>query len=162
MPGNWKPFNYADYESGLFWLLVESQEVDIDADDDGRTVGRYTGEMTRAAVLAMVEEGDEGMPYFDPVDRENAQRIDQDCTVTHFAKVVAPALPASEPKKSKLVITPCRNCRQKPEIVRSGDEEYPFVLRHKPEDVCYHTYKLETYQRTEVECAKQWNEFNKG
>lgn len=41
----WKTFNYEDYESGLFWLLVEAPEVDIDADDDGRTVGRYTGKL---------------------------------------------------------------------------------------------------------------------
>lgn len=161
MATDWKPFNYAHYDCGLFWILVESQNINTETNDDGRTVGLYTEEVTRVVVLAMVEEGDRGMPYFDPIDYENTQVIDQDCTVTHFAKVVAPVLPASEVKKNKLVITPCRNCRQKPEIVRSGDEEYPFVLRHKPEDICYPTYKMETYQRTEVECAKQWNEFNK-
>lgn len=59
----WKTFNYEDYESGLFWLLVEAPEVDIDADDDGRTVGRYTGEVVRSAVLATVEQDHDGLPY---------------------------------------------------------------------------------------------------
>lgn len=60
-----------------------------------------------------------------------------------------------------MLITPCKNCRQKPEIVESGDAEYPFVLRHKAKDTCYPTFKLVTYQGSKAECARQWNEFNK-
>lgn len=60
-----------------------------------------------------------------------------------------------------MLIMPCKNCGQKPEIVETGDAEYPFVLRHKATDICYPTFKLETYQRSTAECAKQWNEFNK-
>lgn len=95
MATEWEPFDYSDFECGLFWLLVESPDVDIDADDDGTTVGRYTGEVIRYAVLAMVEEGDEGEPEFEPVDRENVGRLDWEVTVTHFAKVVAPSIPAN-------------------------------------------------------------------
>ena len=92
---DWEPFDYSDFESGLFWLLVESPDVYIDADDDGRTVGRYTGDVVRSSVLAMVEEGDEGMPYFYAVDSANFGRISDDDVVTHFADVVAPTIPAN-------------------------------------------------------------------
>ncbi|HHQ4473068.1 hypothetical protein ACW5W6_06930 [Aeromonas mytilicola] len=95
MATEWEPFDYSDFECGLFWLLVESPDVDIDADDDGTTVGCYTGEVIRSAVLAMVEEGDEGEPEFEPVDRANVGRLDWEVTVTHFAKVVAPSIPAN-------------------------------------------------------------------
>lgn len=96
MTTDWQKFDYSDYECGLFWLLIESPDVDIDADDDGTTVGRYTGDVVRSAVLAMVEEGDEGEPAFEPVDRENVGKIDWESTVTHFAKVVPPAIPETE------------------------------------------------------------------
>ncbi|ENM3072924.1 hypothetical protein [Pseudomonas aeruginosa] len=86
----WKTFNYEDYESGLFWLLVEAPEVDIDADDDGRTVGRYTGEVVRSAVLATVEQDHDGRPYFDAVDSVNFGRVPDDGVVTHYAEVKAP------------------------------------------------------------------------
>lgn len=90
MATDWKPFDYSDFESGLFWLLVESPDVDFD--EHG---GSFNGEVIRSAVLAMVEEGDEGVPEFEPVDRENVGRLDWECTVTHFANVVAPAIPAN-------------------------------------------------------------------
>ena len=92
---DWEPFDYSDFESGLFWLLVESPDVDIDIDNDGRTVGHYTGEVNRYVVLAMVEEGDYGMPEFEPAFRENVGKLDWECRVTHFANVVAPAIQAN-------------------------------------------------------------------
>lgn len=88
----WKSFNYEDYETGLFWLLVEAPDVDIDADDDGRTVGRYTGEIVQSTVLAMVEQDHDGMPYFDAVDPGNFGRVPDEGVVTHYAAVKAPSL----------------------------------------------------------------------
>lgn len=90
----WKAFNYEDYESGLFWLLVEAPDVDIDADDDGRTVGRYTGEFVRSAVLATVEQDHDGLPYFDAVDSVNFGRVPEDGVVTHYAEVKGPDFPS--------------------------------------------------------------------
>jgi hypothetical protein len=88
----WKPFNYENYETGLFWLLVETPEVDIDADDDGRTVGEYTGGVNQSAVLATVEQDHAGLPYFDAVDPSNFGRISDEDVVTHYAEVKAPGL----------------------------------------------------------------------
>jgi hypothetical protein len=86
----WKPFNYEDYESGLFWLLVEVPDVDVDAGDDGGTVGWYTGEVVLSAVLATVEQDHDGRPYFDAVDDVNFGRVPDDGVVTHYAEVKAP------------------------------------------------------------------------
>jgi hypothetical protein len=91
----WKPFSYEDYETGLFWLLVEAPDVDIDADDNGRTVGRYTGEVVQTTVLATVEQDHDGQPYFDAVDSANLGRIPDDGVVTHFAEVKAPGFLAN-------------------------------------------------------------------
>lgn len=44
-------------EDGLYWLLVEREEVDIDADDSGNTVGRPTGGSERLVTLGFVEFG---------------------------------------------------------------------------------------------------------
>jgi hypothetical protein len=93
--GEWQAFDHQDYECGIFWLLVESPEVDIDAGDDGNTVGRHTGEVVHAAVLAMVEEDADGHPYFDAIDPANFGRVADDDVVTHFAEVKAPAIPAN-------------------------------------------------------------------
>lgn len=93
--GEWQAFDHQDYECGLFWLLVESPDVDIDAGDDGQTVGRHSGEVVRSAVLAMVEEGGDGLPYFDAVDSINFGQVADDDVVTHFAEVKAPAIPAN-------------------------------------------------------------------
>ena len=86
----WQAFDYQDYECGLFWLLVESPEVDVDAGDDGQTVGRHTGEGVRSAVLAIVEDDGDGLPYFDAIDPVNFGRGAEDGVVTHFAEVKAP------------------------------------------------------------------------
>ncbi|MCP1304665.1 hypothetical protein BIS09_12555 [Halomonas sp. R1t8] len=91
----WQAFNHSDYECGLFWLLVESPDVDIDAGNDGSTTGRHTGEVVRSTVLAMVEEDADGHPYFDAIDSANFGRIADDDVVTHFAEVKAPAIPAN-------------------------------------------------------------------
>ncbi|HBP1341929.1 TPA: hypothetical protein L5T32_004273 [Pseudomonas aeruginosa] len=91
----WKSFNYEDYEPGLFWLLVEAPDVEIDADDEGRTVGRHTGGVVRMTVLATVEEDHDGLPYFDAVDPGNFGRIPDDGVVTHYAEVKAPGFLAN-------------------------------------------------------------------
>ena len=57
-------------------------------------------------------------------------------------------------------ISKCVNCNIVPEIVRSADIGYPYLLRHKLSVTCYPNYKLETYQRTEKECIDIWNNFN--
>lgn len=95
MNTEWEPFDYSNFETGLFWLLVELPDVDIDADDDGSTVGRDTGEVSRFTVLARVEEDHDGQPYFDAVDPANFGRVSDDSVVTHFANVAAPAIPAN-------------------------------------------------------------------
>ena len=43
----------------------------------------------------MVEEGDEGLPYFEAIDSANFGRIADDDVVTHFAEVKAPDIPAN-------------------------------------------------------------------
>lgn len=91
----WKTFSYEDYETGLYWLLVEAPGVDIDADDDGRTVGRYTDEVVQTTVLAFVEQDHDGLPYFDAVDPGNFGRIPDDGVVTHYAEVKAPGFLAN-------------------------------------------------------------------
>lgn len=57
--------------------------------------------------------------------------------------------------------SPCKNCRQVPEIIKTDDPEYPFVLRHKAKDLCYPKFKLESHQKTKKECVDEWNKFNK-
>ena len=57
-------------------------------------------------------------------------------------------------------ISKCVNCKETPEIVRSDDIEYPHLLRHKLNVICYPEYKLETYQLTKKECIDDWNSFN--
>lgn len=74
---DWKPFDYRNYESGLFWLLTEAP-----------------GDTVRAAVLAFVEEDHEGRPAFGPVDPQNFGEVWDGDVVTHFAEVIAPAIPA--------------------------------------------------------------------
>ena len=60
--------------------------------------------------------------------------------------------------------TRCRNCNQLPEVIELDNEPlcepYEFLLRHKAADSCAPDFKLETFQHTEFECIKDWNEFN--
>ncbi|MND12090.1 hypothetical protein D3C87_691950 [compost metagenome] len=90
---SWTVFDYTNAKQGIFWLLVKSQEIDVDVDNDGQLVGVDTGEIRTHAVLARVETDDEGHPQFFPVDQWQFGRIDETDHVTHFAEVAAPTLP---------------------------------------------------------------------
>ena len=57
-------------------------------------------------------------------------------------------------------ISKCVNCKVVPEIVKSDDMEYPYLLRHKLGVMCYPTYRIEIYQLTKKECIDDWNSFN--
>lgn len=88
----WKPFDYKNFECGLFWLRVETTEYDIDTGGDGRTSGEPTGEVSVTAVMARVEEDSDGSPYFEQVDEQYGKMIESD-RVTHVMRVSAPELP---------------------------------------------------------------------
>ena len=88
----WKPFDYKNFECGLFWLRVETPEYDIDTSDDGRTEGEPTGNVSVTAVLARVEEESDGSPYFEQVD-EIYGKVSESERVTHVMLVSAPELP---------------------------------------------------------------------
>ena len=59
----------------------------------------------------------------------------------------------------RLKASNCINCGERPAVLKSDDMEYPFMLRHVKED-CYHSFKLEVYHDTSLQCIKVWNEFN--
>lgn len=87
----WKPFNYTDYEEGLFWLLQMSPVHDCDLSQSGEMVGEPTGDTRISSVLAWVETGIDNVPLFSPVDPQNHGRIDNDGFITHFCEVTSPA-----------------------------------------------------------------------
>lgn len=89
---NWQQFDYQDFQEGLFWLVAETPDYDIDADDCGRAAGTPTGETVRAVVLAEVSRDHDGYPYFDRVGFEQG-RLGEDSVITHYAELTAPALP---------------------------------------------------------------------
>ena len=57
-------------------------------------------------------------------------------------------------------INKCVNCGSLPEIIKSDDPEYKLLLRHKISNLCYPSYKLDSYQMTKAKCISTWNEFN--
>lgn len=97
---NWQPFDYRNFESGMFWLITETAEIDVDAGIDGSPVGHDTGATVRKPVLSWVEREPDGSPWFTPVEYDNHGYVTDDAVVTHFAPVIPPALPGQEPTMS--------------------------------------------------------------
>ena len=76
------------------------------------------------------------------------------CIVTNVKHIVTP-------KRAYIKkISRCVNCKTKPIITNSTDNEYKFVLQHKSDVGCYPSYKIEIHQNTKNECVDDWNEFN--
>ncbi|MDN0082422.1 hypothetical protein QU487_06595 [Crenobacter sp. SG2305] len=91
-----KPFDHQDPpEDGLYWVCVTRQEWDVDADDDGRTVGVPTGGSTQGTALVWINTMPDGELDFDAVDPVNLGRVCDDDFVTHYAEVQPPALPTA-------------------------------------------------------------------
>lgn len=76
-------------EDGLYWLLAEREEVDIDCEDGGRTVGRPTGGTERLVTLGFLNVNHQGDLELDIVDPANHPRCEV-WEVSYFAPVVLP------------------------------------------------------------------------
>ncbi|KAF0255755.1 hypothetical protein [Pseudomonas putida] len=92
-------FKRFDYQhppiNGMYWIEFSIPETDCDADDDGRTVGWYTGETIRSLGLVYIENTeDNGLPFMaTPVD-DALCSFDGELALIHAASSVPlPRLP---------------------------------------------------------------------
>ncbi|HAT2580639.1 TPA: hypothetical protein I8273_004641 [Aeromonas hydrophila] len=86
---NWKPFDYRNFENGLFWLLTEGS---VDQNIDSTPAERRQ----RKPVLSWVESEPDGSPWFIPAEYANLGYVEDGWVVTHFAPVIPPALPEQQ------------------------------------------------------------------
>ena len=92
---DFQPFDYKNMpDSGMYWVAGTRPVYDIDADDEGRTVGRPTNEVETFTALVWLQVYDnEGGFHFDPVDAGNLGNIDETSTVEYYAEVKKVAHP---------------------------------------------------------------------
>ncbi|RDE60952.1 hypothetical protein [Aeromonas veronii] len=86
---NWKPFDYRNFESGLFWLLIEGCV-------DQNMGSNPAGHRQRKPVLSWVEPEPDGSPWFIPAEYANLGYVEDGSVVTHYAPVLPPALPEQQ------------------------------------------------------------------
>lgn len=92
-------FKRFDYEhppeNGMYWIEFSIPETDCDADDDGKTVGWYTGETIRRLGLVYIEiVQDNGLPFIAmPVDHELCDFEGEMALIHCYALVDDPDLP---------------------------------------------------------------------
>lgn len=98
----WKQFDYADFQEGVFWILVERHEMDVGESDCGTLVGIPTGEVTKEAVLAQIFANEIGepdeygqflvVPEIVVIEHDKFVReIDETCRVIAYAPLECPA-----------------------------------------------------------------------
>ncbi len=80
-------------EDGLYWVVCRSLEWDVDAGDDGQTVGVPTGEMTQSTVLTWIATNTDGVVEFDAVEPMVYGRVAEDDVVIFYAAVEPPEAP---------------------------------------------------------------------
>lgn len=89
-------------EEGVFWVLVERHEMDVDQSDCGALVGSPTGEVTKEAVLAQIFANEIGepdeygrflaVPEFEVIEHDKfVSEIDETCRVLAYAPLECPA-----------------------------------------------------------------------
>ncbi|MFN9471036.1 hypothetical protein [Acidovorax sp.] len=82
-------------DDGVYWARVCYPEYDLDAGDDGRTVGRATGDVLEHVALVRADFSSEDGPHFEPIDKWTLGDVPDEAWVTHLMQVNTPALPAS-------------------------------------------------------------------
>lgn len=87
---DWKPFDYNDFEPGLFWVSYAVPQYDVDAADSGELVGTPTGQIHFDTALVYIDDED-GFPVFDPINRNSTGDMCETATVTHYAPMKRPS-----------------------------------------------------------------------
>lgn len=86
-------------EDGLYWIAGVNQVWDIDAGDDGQTVGVPTGKTQPFVALGFIEFGETTSGHLDfcvnLVDEANLGGYAEDSMIERVALVVAPPYPAA-------------------------------------------------------------------
>lgn len=59
----WKEFDYGSELTGVFWIVVQSPEYEVDADDSGQLVGGIVGVEEPVVILCVIEYDGDGHFY---------------------------------------------------------------------------------------------------
>lgn len=88
-------FDYKNLpDSGMYWIAGNRPVFDINADDEGRTVGQPTNELENFTALVWLDVYDnDGGFHIDPVDAGNLGRYDETSTIEYIAQVKQAAHP---------------------------------------------------------------------
>lgn len=90
----WRTFDVNNPPSEcIYWVRVVYPEFDIDADDDGRTVGVATGQELSHVAMARFEGVADLAPEFEAVDQYCLGDIPADSWITHYQPVTVPTAP---------------------------------------------------------------------
>lgn len=95
-----KKFDYQNPPAnGVYWLDFAYPETESDADDEGKTVGCYTGEVVHKLGLAFIDNiDDNGQPFQAmPVDRDLCNIDGELATIGAYALAAVPELPELSP-----------------------------------------------------------------
>lgn len=102
---DFQPFDYKNMpDSGMYWIAGTRPVYDIDAGDEGQTVGYPTGAVEEFTALVWLEvhtkpDGSIDGYHFDPVDAGNLGNFCEESTVQYYAEIKKPAHPhATEDK----------------------------------------------------------------
>lgn len=90
----WLLFDYANQpEEGIYWAVTNTPDYDADVDSQGHTVGWATGEVLQAVCMVRIGVDHDGEVRFDEVDAWDFGKVDAEARVSHYARIVPPALP---------------------------------------------------------------------
>jgi hypothetical protein len=97
-PQKWLKFDYSNPPAeGVYWVRFEAPETDCDVDDDGRTVGRYTGETEYPiAMVHVLHDGDGGVDFHD-IDKWNLGSAPSVGVARQYMAVTVPTFDATAP-----------------------------------------------------------------
>lgn len=87
---NFQPFNYQDFQEGVFWLLIKREVYDHDEDQNGDVLVIPTGEEDRLVIMGDVGVDDDGFPLIQRVHSELGEYDESSDRVLMFAKVEPP------------------------------------------------------------------------
>lgn len=96
---DFQPFDYKNMpDSGMYWVAGTRPVYDIDAGDDGQTVGYPTNEVEEFTSLVWLEvhtkpDGSTEGFHFDPVDAGNFGGFCEESVVQYYAEMKKPAHP---------------------------------------------------------------------
>lgn len=95
----WKRFDYENPPpDGIYWVVVNEPEYDVDVDGYGRTIGRPTDETKTEVCMVSVYTDDVGQVVFEPIERYAFGEISDEAWVSHYAEVTPPAPPVLSEK----------------------------------------------------------------